>query len=165
MKILRSGPFPRKSSGACLFLVGLLGLSSTTLLKRKKKVDQSSFSVFFLKKELINIINGRSNKRLAVPFFHKTRASLIFPAVPVVLCVQDMLSKGKKHIQCRWWTENNKLDTVCVSQMNLIICIPKKQPTSTMVANLSPSGGISFSSCKRLIQVNEMQIKRMSKWY
>lgn len=36
MKILRSGPFPRKSSGACLFLVGLLGLSSTVLLKRKQ---------------------------------------------------------------------------------------------------------------------------------
>lgn len=35
IKIFRSGPFPRKSSGACLFLVGLLGLSSTVLLKRK----------------------------------------------------------------------------------------------------------------------------------
>lgn len=35
MKILRSGPFPRKSSGACLFLLGLLGLSSAVLFNRK----------------------------------------------------------------------------------------------------------------------------------
>lgn len=33
MKILRSGPFPRKSSGACRFLVGLLGLSSVDLFQ------------------------------------------------------------------------------------------------------------------------------------
>lgn len=37
MNILRSGPFPRKSSGACLFLLGRLGLSSTVLFKRKQE--------------------------------------------------------------------------------------------------------------------------------
>lgn len=37
MNILRSGPFPRKSSGACLFLLGLLGLSSTVLFNRKQE--------------------------------------------------------------------------------------------------------------------------------
>lgn len=35
MKTFLSGPLPRKSSGACLFLMGLLGLSSTGLRGEK----------------------------------------------------------------------------------------------------------------------------------
>lgn len=30
---------------------------------------------------------------MAVPFFHKAWTALVFPAVPVLLCVEDMLSK------------------------------------------------------------------------
>lgn len=33
------------------------------------------------------------NEVIAVPFFHKAWTTLVFPAVPVLLCVEDMLSK------------------------------------------------------------------------
>ena len=36
----------------------------------------------------------------SVPFFHKARTALIFPGIPVLLCVEDMLSKTNKHFLC-----------------------------------------------------------------
>lgn len=83
MKILRSGPFPRKSSGACRFLVGLLGLSSADLFQWEK-VKTPSYT------------QSTSQRKPSfchpdVPLFDKTGAAVIFPAIPVLLGVEDVL--------------------------------------------------------------------------
>lgn len=87
IKILRSGPFPRKSSGACLFRLGLLDLSSTVLFKTK-----TSRHIF------INSLSLHTKQSLykwikwdALPFLDEARTALVFPRIPVLLCVEDML--------------------------------------------------------------------------
>lgn len=73
IKIFRSGPFPRKSSGACLFLVGLLGLSSTVLLKRQTSGTTCYFgmlpSILCCCK---NWLNPKSNKMIIWNSYFKT---------------------------------------------------------------------------------------------
>lgn len=53
------GPFPRKSSGAGLFLAGLIGLESGGLKEKKKKKQLFNIkSVIFKKTKLSQFISG-----------------------------------------------------------------------------------------------------------
>lgn len=73
IKIFRSGPFPRKSSGACLFLVGLLGLSSTVLLKRQTSGTTCYFGMLSsIPCCCKNWLNPKSNKMIIWNGYFKT---------------------------------------------------------------------------------------------
>lgn len=91
MNILRSGPFPRKSSGACLFLLGLLGLSSTVLVQRKQAVILSHWLEITATREQHKWRARCPTEIKALPFLHKARTAVVFPTIPVLLGAKNML--------------------------------------------------------------------------
>lgn len=139
MKIFLSGPFPRKSSGAARFLEGRLGLSSAGLTNGKKVADKN-------RKKFSNPC------AFGVPLLDKAGASFVFPRDPVFFCVEDALSQARhRRLLTRYAT--------------LASAILGWWLTSTIVANLSPSGGISLRSYERQGEKKNKHAKIVVVWW